>query len=186
MDAPVVHYTTMKPVKTAGIPIEIRNLNSDLSQNAPTVIGPDISNDNEIKAIACLRAVSSITIEFSKNANHQTNLEKLNQIFDQNNILNWYQNNTDGTSKFVVSKLDYKTAEENISSFFKVKHIQHFSAMISLIGSCDNNCFTNIETNTSLLNSEILSDNNHSTTLLVNTDNIQQLVKELSSMVLKV
>ena len=58
--------------------------------------------------------------------------------------------------------------------------------MISLIGSCDNNCFTNIETNTSLLNSEILSDNNHSTTLLVNTDNIQQLVKELSSIVLKV
>lgn len=186
MDAPVVHYTTMKPLKTAGIPIEIRNLNSDLSQNAPTVIGPDISSDNEIKAIACLSTVSSITIEFSKNATHQTNLEKLNQIFDQNNILNWYQYNTDGTSKFVVSKLDYKTAEENISSFFKVKHIQHFSAMISLIGSCDNDCFTNIETNTSLLNSEILNDNNHSTTLLVNTDNIQQLVKELSSMVLKV
>ena len=86
----------------------------------------------------------------------------------------------------MVSKLDYKTAEETISSFFKVKHIQHFSAMISLIGSCDDDCLTNIETNISLLNSEVLNDNNHSTTLLVNTDNIQQIVKELSSMVLKV
>ena len=186
MDAPVVHYTTMKPVKPVGIPIEIRNLNSDLSQSAPTVIGPDISSDNEIKAIACLKAVSSITIEFSKNATDLSNLEKLNQIFAQNNILNWYRNNVDGTSRFVVSKLDYKTAEETISSFFKVKHIQHFSAMISLIGSCDDDCLTNIETNISLLNSEVLNDNNHSTTLLVNTDNIHQIVKELSSMVLKV
>ena len=78
----------------------------------PLLLVTDISSDNEIKAIACLSTVSSITIEFSKNATHQTNLEKLNQIFDQNNILNWYQYNTDGTSRFVVSKLDYKTAEE--------------------------------------------------------------------------
>lgn len=186
MDAPVIHYTTMKPVKSVGIPIEIRDLNSDLSQSAPTVIGPDISSDNEIKAIACLRAVSSITIEFSEDVNHQVNLEKLNKIFAQNNILNWYQDNSDGTSRFVVSKLDYKISEENISSFFKVKHIQHFSAMISLIGLCDDDCISNIDSNISVLNYEILNNNNHSTALLVNTDNIQKLVKELSSVVLKV
>ena len=112
VDAPVIHHTTMIPVKDYGIPIEIRNLHSASVDNAPTVIGPNIMQSNHLKAIGCMRSVAKITAEIGDIANQTKVLGQILIELDQENITCWSVKSSPSKVDFVVSQQELSSTNE--------------------------------------------------------------------------
>ena len=135
MDAPIIHPSTMEPIHELGIPIEIRHLYENESGNAPTTIGPDIVQENNIKAIGCLRSVSRIEIKTDNITNSSKILGELLILLNNNNITCWSLNYLPGKIDIVISQNDFTAAEQIITSLFPQIRVDDFPALISLIGN---------------------------------------------------
>ena len=185
MDAPIIHSSTMEPIQDVGIPLEIRNLYTNQIGNAPTTIGPDIAHENRIKAIGCLRSVSSLEIETDKLSDSSKYLGELLIQLNTNNIICWSLNYLPGKIKIVISRNDYENTKKIISAHFRSVKVEHYPALISLIGSLEIEKFEksiNPKTFDSI-NISILSKTEHSIQLLCNNENIKTVLNQLSEIV---
>ena len=139
LDAPVIHHTTMIPLKEVGIPIEIRNLNSPIETNAPTIIGPNIIQSGEIKAIGCMRSISCITAQSGDIENQSMKLGQVLIELDNKNITCWSIKSNPSSVDIVVSQQQSTLAQKIISKSFPVSNTTNHSCLISFIGTDDKN-----------------------------------------------
>ena len=182
LDAPVIHHTTMIPLKDVGIPIEVRNLNSPINTNAPTIIGPNIIQSGEIKAIGCMRSISCIT---AQSGDIEDQSKKLGQVLielDNNNITCWSIKSNPSSVDIVVSQQQSTLAHKIISKSLPVSNTTNYSCLISFIGTNDKNLvnkkidyITQISTEMSYLNCTELS-----VQYIADTRDIKKLMKDLS------
>ena len=185
MDAPIIHPSTMEPIHELGIPIEIRHLYENESGNAPTTIGPDIVQENNIKAIGCLRSVSRIEIKTDNITNSSKILGELLILLNNNNITCWSLNYLPGKIDIVISQNDFTAAEQIITSLFPQIRVDDFPALISLIGNLKLESFkVKLDSIITLKNDiSILSQTPHSIQLLCVNEKISHVLTRLSSLV---
>jgi aspartate kinase len=185
MDAPIIHPSTMEPIHELGIPIEIRHLYANEGGNAPTTIGPDIVQENNIKAIGCLRSVSRIEIKTDNITNSSKILGELLILLNNNNITCWSLNYLPGKIDIVISQNDFTAAEQIISSLFPQIRVDDFPALISLIGNLKLESFkVKLDSIITLKNDiSVLSQTPHSIQLLCVNENISDVLTQLSSLV---
>lgn len=186
LDAPVIHHTTMIPLKEVGIPIEIRNLNSPINTNAPTIIGPNIIQSGEIKAIGCMRSISCIT---AQSGDIEDQSKKLGQVLielDNKNITCWSIKSNPSSVDIVVSQQQSTLARQIISKSLPISNTTNHSCLISFIGTDDKNLVnkkidyvTQSSAEMSYLNCTELS-----VQYLANTVDIKKLMKDLSQVVI--
>lgn len=182
LDAPVIHHTTMIPLKDVGIPIEVRNLNSPINTNAPTIIGPNIIQSGEIKAIGCMRSISCIT---AQSGDIEDQSKKLGQVLielDNNNITCWSIKSNPSSVDIVVSQQQSALAHKIIRKSLPVSNTTNHSCLISFIGTSDKNLVnkkidyvTQFSTEMSYLNCTELS-----VQYIADTRDIKKLMKDLS------
>ncbi|MCH1481965.1 MAG: hypothetical protein L7T81_06990 [Candidatus Poseidoniaceae archaeon] len=182
LDAPVIHHTTMIPLKDVGIPIEVRNLNSPINNNAPTIIGPNIIQSGEIKAIGCMRSISCIT---AQSGDIEDQSKKLGQVLielDNNNITCWSIKSNPSSVDIVVSQQQSALAHKIIRKSLPVSNTTNHSCLISFIGTSDKDLVnkkidyvTQFSTEMSYLNCTELS-----VQYIADTRDIKKLMKDLS------
>ena len=182
LDAPVIHHTTMIPLKDVGIPIEVRNLNSPINTNAPTTIGPNIIQSGEIKAIGCMRSISCIT---AQSGDIEDQSKKLGQVLielDNNNITCWSIKSNPSSVDIVVSQQQSALAHKIIRKSLPVSNTTNHSCLISFIGTSDKDLVnkkidyvTQFSTEMSYLNCTELS-----VQYIADTRDIKKLMKDLS------
>jgi aspartate kinase/aspartokinase/homoserine dehydrogenase 1 len=184
MDAPIIHSSTMEPIQSTGIPIEIRHLYSNQSGLAPTTIGPDIVNQNYIKAIGCLRSVSKIEID-TKGIDSSKSVGELLIQLNQKDITCWSLNYLPSKVELVISQNKFNHAKEIIYSIFEKMKSNDYPALISLIGNLELEEFEFSLLSKMKLNQElsVLSKTPHSIQLLCKNDNIKSILEELSKSV---
>ena len=187
MDAPVIHHTTVIPIKDFGIPIEVRNLNSKIEGNAPTVIGPNIIDSNQLKAVGCLRSVAKITTEIGDIENQGKILGQILIQMDKENITCWSVESSPSTIDIVVSQQQLTVAENIIQAESIITNVDLFSCLISFIGTNDRNIveeqLKKAEANYSDL--IYLNSTKLSVQYVANTVDIKQLMENLSAVVAK-
>ena len=182
LDAPVIHHTTMIPLKDVGIPIEVRNLNSPINTNAPTIIGPNIIQSGEIKAIGCMRSISCIT---AQSGDIEDQSKKLGQVLielDNNNITCWSIKSNPSSVDIVVSQQQSALAHKIIRKSLPVSNTTNHSCLISFIGTSEKDLvnkkidyITQFSTEMSYLNCTELS-----VQYIADTRDIKKLMKDLS------
>ena len=182
LDAPVIHHTTMIPLKDVGIPIEVRNLNSPINTNAPTIIGPNIIQSGEIKAIGCMRSISCIT---AQSGDIEDQSKKLGQVLielDNNNITCWSIKSNPSSVDIVVSQQQSALAHKIIRKSLPVSNTTNHSCLISFIGTSDKDLVnkkidyvTQFSTEMSYLNCTELS-----VQYIADTRDIKKLMQDLS------
>jgi aspartokinase len=174
----------MEPIQSTGIPIEIRHLYSNQSGLAPTTIGPDIVNQNYIKAIGCLRSVSKIEID-TKGIDSSKSVGELLIQLNQKDITCWSLNYLPSKVELVISQNKFNHAKEIIYSIFEKMKSNDYPALISLIGNLELEEFEFSLLSKMKLNQElsVLSKTPHSIQLLCKNDNIKSILEELSKSV---
>ena len=182
LDAPVIHHTTMIPLKDVGIPIEIRNLNSPINTDAPTIIGPNIIQSGEIKAIGCMRSISCVT---AQSGDIEDQSKKLGQVLielDNNNITCWSIKSNPSSVDIVVSQQQSALAHKIIRKSLPVSNTTNHSCLISFIGTSEKDLvnkkidyITQFSTEMSYLNCTELS-----VQYIADTRDIKKLMKDLS------
>lgn len=185
MDAPIIHPSTMEPILEIGIPIEIRHLYENERGAAPTTIGPDIVQENNIKAIGCLRSVSRIEIKTDKILDASKNLGELLIRLNNHDITCWSLNYLPGKIDIVISQNDFIAAEQIISSLFPKIIVDDFPALISLIGNLK---LEKLEIKLDSIESlkddiSLLSQTANSIQLLCLKENITNVLTKLSNLV---
>ena len=187
MDAPVIHHTTMIPVKDHGIPIEIRNLHSQLESYAPTVIGPNIMESNHLKAIGCMRSIAKITAETGDVSSQSKILGQILIQLDQENITCWSVKSSPSNIDIVVSQQQLQLAENVISTHLPITNVDYFSCLISFIGTNDENIVNSKldQIKSGGVSLTYLNSTNLSVQYIADTDNIKRLMKILSSIVIE-
>ncbi len=185
MDAPVVHHTTMAPVKDCGIPIEIRNLHSPSKSYAPTVIGPNIIQSSQLKAIGCMRSIARITAEVGDVSNQSKLLGQILIHLDRENITCWSVESRPSTIDIVVSQQQLTIAENIIETRLLITNVDLFSCLISFIGT---NSREIVERRLQQVNSKIndlrfLNSTKLSVQYVANTNDIKQLMSQLSTVI---
>ena len=185
LDAPVIHHTTMIPLKDVGIPIEVRNLNSSINTNAPTIIGPNIIQSGEIKAIGCMRSISCIT---AQSGDIEDQSKKLGQVLielDNKNITCWSIKSNPSSVDIVVSQQQSALAHNIIRKSLPVSNTTNHSCLISFIGTSDKDLVnkkidyaTQVSTEMSYLKCTELS-----VQYIADTRDIKKLMQDLSQVV---
>ena len=175
------------PIKDFGIPIEVRNLNSKINGNAPTVIGPNIIDSNQLKAVGCLRSVAKITTEIGDIENQGKILGQILIQMDKENITCWSVESNPSTIDIVVSQQQLTVAENIIQAESIITNVDLFSCLISFIGTNDRNIveeqLKKAEANYSDL--IYLNSTKLSVQYVANTVDIKQLMENLSAVVAK-
>jgi aspartate kinase len=151
---PVIHPATVYPLIEEGIPIEIKNFHN---RNSPvsTIIGPDIETD-EIIAIGCQPGVAIITD--SKPLSSDLLLE-----IERAGIIPWLMKSTPDGFKIILPTHDLDYVEDIIPGKIEFK-----TAIISIIGKPD----IGIE-------HELISTNEYGTRIIVETDQLDETIREL-------
>lgn len=187
VDAPVIHHTTMSPVKDYGIPIEIRNLHSPYTDSAPTIIGPNIIQSNQLKAIGCMRSVVKISAEIGDIISQSKVLGQLLIELDQENITCWSVKSSPSKVDFIVSQQELTVTSEVIQRSLPISHIEFYSCLISFIGTNNREVIDDRISGikTAELELTYLDSTELSVQYLCNTDDIINLMKSLSNVVLK-
>ena len=185
VDAPVIHHTTMIPVKDYGIPIEIRNLHSASVDNAPTVIGPNIIQSNHLKAIGCMRSVAKITAEIGDIANQTKLLGQILIELDQENITCWSVKSSPSKVDFVVSQQELSSTERVIEKNLPIANIEYYSCLISFIGTNKREIIDDRMSKMNSIDTELsyLDSTEFSIQYVCNTDDIKHLMNYLSKVV---
>ena len=187
MDAPVIHHTTVLPIRDYGIPIEVRNLHSNLDSYPPTIIGPGIIDSNHLKAIGCMRSIAKITAEIGDVEQHSKVLGQILLNMDKENITCWSVESSPTTIEIVVSQQQLTVAEKIVDNLLGISSVDYYSCLISFIGTNDLSVVHNRLKNTNVEYSDLeyLNSTKLSVQFVANTDDIKLLMKQLSMVVIK-
>ena len=187
VDAPVIHHTTMIPIKDYGIPVEIRNLHSSFDDSAPTVIGPNIIQSNQLKAIGCMRSVAKITVEIGDIASQSKILGNMLIRLDEEGVTCWSVKSSTSKIDFVVSQQQLPTAESVIQRSLPISNIEYYSCLISFIGTNNKEMIDEkiAKVNSSTIRVSYLDSTELSVQYICDTDDIKSLMGTLSKIVLE-
>ena len=187
VDAPVIHHTTMIPIKDYGIPVEIRNLHSSFDDSAPTVIGPNIIQSNQLKAIGCMRSVAKITVEIGDIASQSKILGNMLIRLDEESVTCWSVKSSPSKIDFVVSQQQLPTAESVIQRSLPISNIEYYSCLISFIGTNNKEMIDEkiAKVNSSTIRVSYLDSTELSVQYICDTDDIKSLMGTLSKIVLE-
>jgi len=187
VDAPVIHHTTMIPIKDYGIPVEIRNLHSSFDDSAPTVIGPNIIQSNQLKAIGCMRSVAKITVEIGDIASQSKILGNILIRLDEEGVTCWSVKSSPSKIDFVVSQQQLPTAESVIQRSLPISNIEYYSCLISFIGTNNKEMIDEkiAKVNSSTIRVSYLDSTELSVQYICDTDDIKSLMGTLSKIVLE-
>lgn len=153
---PVIHPATVKPLVSDGIPLEIRNINSD-APVAPTMIGPDIS-DSGFKAIGCQPGVAIITSNIPLNSNLLTRLE-------EEDVTVWSLTSTPDQMRIIIPSHSLHLIDDLIDG-----DIEYRTAILSIIGT-DEFTFP--------IAHEIVSINEYGMRIIIETDDLTASLEDL-------
>ncbi len=154
----VIHPATVIPLISEGIPLEIRNMNSDILTLAPTIVGPDLKTENNVKAIGCKPGVAIIK--------HDSPLSsEILAILEDNDVTTWHVESSPDSLRIILPNYDLHHLEGILSG-----EIEHWSAIITVIGS-----------NSIQLDCEhkIISQNENNVRILIRTENLSQTLAKL-------
>jgi aspartokinase len=118
----VIHPATVSPLIEEGIPLEIRNMNSDLSIDAPTIVGPDLQTNDDVKAIGCQPGVAIIK------SNGPLQSEVLS-ILEESDVTVLSISSTPESMRIILPSHDLHHLEDVI-----IGEVEYKTAVISIIG----------------------------------------------------
>ena len=187
MDAPVIHHTTVLPIRDHGIPIEVRNLHSKLDSYAPTIIGPGIIDSNQLKAIGCMRSIAKITAEVADVEKQSKVLGQMLLSLDKENITCWSVESSQTTIEIVVSQQQLTIAEGIVGNLSEISNVDYYSCLISFIGTNDLDVVYERlkKTNVEYSDLEYLNSTKLSVQFVANTEDIKLLMKQLSMIIVE-
>lgn len=135
LDTPVLHPATVEPLRSIGIPLEIRDLRGVHKERASSIIGPDLHQTRKVKAIGCLPSIARMSV---RSPSLEVQSEKLGRVlieFADKNIPCWDLDSTPGHISWIVSQHDLVIATSIVTKHFIAPKISEFGVMFSLVGN---------------------------------------------------
>lgn len=182
LDTPILHPATVEPLADTGIPLEVRHLHGQVNERAATVVGPDLYEENVIKAIGCLPSVVSIHCLTRSLEQQSRRLGEVLVNFAEAEIACWHLDAQPGEIRWIVSQHDADTACELIEKHFSESTSETFSAIVSLVGNrktTQRGSYIRLE-EAERLGVEVLSDTGHAVRMLTKTEDMAELLRQLS------
>ena len=180
LDTPILHPATVEPLMDTGIPLEVRHLHGTMDANTSTVVGPDLYQENTIKAIGCMPSVVSIRCQSKSLEQQSRRLGEVLVQFDEEGIACWHLDPQPGDIRWIVSQHDSDKATILIEAQFGQASQQTYTAILSLVGNREKAQEVLDVRGAEALGVEILSDTGHAVRLLAQTKDMSHLLHELS------
>jgi len=180
LDTPILHPATVEPLIDTGIPLEVRHLHGSVDANSSTVVGPDLYQENAIKAIGCMPSVASIRCQSKSLEQQSRRLGEVLVQFDEEGIACWHLDSQPGDIRWIVSQHDSSKAKRLIEDQFGRASQKSHTALLSLVGNREKAQEVLDARGAEALGVEILSDTGHAVRLLAQTKDMGQLLHELS------
>jgi hypothetical protein len=165
-----------------GIPLEVRHLHGAFETSASTVVGPDLYEENAIKAIGCMPSVVSIRCQSKSLEQQSRRLGEVLLQFDEEAIACWHLDSQPGDIRWIVSQHDSLIATRLIEAQFGPADLETHTAILSLVGNREEPQEALNEERASAMGIEILSDTGHAVRMLTQTTDMVMLLKELSQL----
>ena len=135
LDTPVLHPATVEPLRQVGIPLEIRDLRSVYKEMAASVIGPDLHQNHQVKAIGCLPRIARISVSSASDGVLTEMLGRVLIDLGERNIACWNLDTLPNRISWIVSQHNLEEAQMIISTHFSEPEIKEFGVMFSLVGN---------------------------------------------------
>ena len=183
LDTPVLHPATVEPLRSIGIPLEIRDLRGVVKETASTIIGPDLHQTRRVKAIGCLPNVVRITVQSPSLEVQSENLGRVLVDFAEENIPCWDLESNPGSISWIVSQHDLKIAKSIVSTYFDKTSTFEFGVMFSLVGNKLPEDSESMLTDKikQILDVEVLSVNDHAIRLISKNNDIHSMLEALAN-----
>jgi aspartate kinase len=182
LDTPILHPATVEPLTDTGIPLEVRHLHGAFETSTSTVVGPDLYEENAIKAIGCMPSVVSIRCQSKSLEQQSRRLGEVLLQFDEEAIACWHLDSQPGDIRWIVSQHDSLIATRLIEAQFGPADLETHTAILSLVGNREEPQEALNEERASAMGIEILSDTGHAVRMLTQTTDMVMLLKELSQL----
>ncbi|MAE78212.1 MAG: hypothetical protein CL967_00325 [Euryarchaeota archaeon] len=183
LDTPVLHPATVEPLRQVGIPLEIRDLRSVYKEMAASVIGPDLHQSYQIKAIGCLPRIARISVSSSSDGILTEMLGRILIDLSEQNIACWNLNTQPDSISWIVSQHNLDDAYTIISNHFSNPEIEEYGVMFSLVGNKlpgENEEFLSQEL-IEMLEIEIVSKTDHAVRIISKKRDIQAMLDLLAN-----
>lgn len=182
LDTPVLHPATVEPLRSIGIPLEIRDLRGVIKETASTIIGPDLHQTRRVKAIGCLPNVVRIRVQSLSLEVQSENLGRVLVEFADENIPCWDLESIPGSITWIVSQHDLKVAKNIVSTYFEKIDTLDFGVMFSLVGNKLPEDSEGMLTDKlkQMLDVEVLSVNDHAVRLISESNEIHSMLETLA------
>lgn len=182
LDTPVLHPATVEPLRSIGIPLEIRDLRGVHKERASSIIGPDLHQTRKVKAIGCLPSIARMSV---RSPSLEVQSEKLGRVlieFADENIPCWDLDSTPGHISWIVSQHDLVIATSIVTKHFTAPKISEFGVMFSLVGNKLPDDSELLLTNQlkELLEVEVLSVTVHAIRLISKNKDVHSMLKILA------
>jgi len=182
LDTPVLHPATVEPLRSIGIPLEIRDLRGVNKERASTIIGPDLHQTRKVKAIGCLPSIVRMSV---RSPSLEIQSEKLGRVlieFAEENIPCWNLDSIPGHISWILSQHDLVIAKSIVSKHFTEPNISEFGVMFSLVGNKLPDDSELLLTNQlkELLEVEVLSITDHAIRLISKNKNVHSMLEILA------
>jgi len=183
LDTPVLHPATVEPLRSIGIPLEIRDLRGVHKEKASSIIGPDLHQTRKVKAIGCLPSIARISV---RSPSLEVQSEKLGRVlieFAEKDIPCWNLDSLPGHITWVLSQHDLTIATSIISKHFSEPEISEFGVMFSLVGNKLPDDSEVLLTNQlkELLDVEVLSVTEHAIRLISKNKDVHSMLEILAN-----
>ena len=182
LDTPVLHPATVEPLRSVGIPLEIRDLRGVQSTKAATIIGPDLHQTRRVKAIGCLPNIVRIRARAPSLESQNEQLGRVLIEFAHQNIPCWHLDSTHGEIAWVLSQHDIGKANSIVSAHFSTPETEEYGVMFSLVGNKlpEDSELSIIHEIQTLLDVEVLSATDHAIRLLSKKKEIHSMLEVLA------
>jgi len=182
LDTPVLHPATVEPLRSVGIPLEIRDLRGIHRTKAATIIGPDLHQTRRVKAIGCLPNIIRIRARAPSLESQNEQLGRVLIEFAQENIPCWNLDSTPGELTWVVSQHDIGKASSIVATHFSTPEKEEYGVMFSLVGNKlpEDSESALIDEIQSLLEVEVISETDHAIRLLSKNKEILSMLEILA------
>lgn len=183
LDTPVLHPATVEPLRSIGIPLEIRDLRGVIKETASTIIGPDLHQTRRVKAIGCLPNIVRISVQ---SPSLEVQSEKLGRVlvdFAEENIPCWNLDSKPGSITWIISQHDLKVATSIVSTYFTELDTSEYGVMFSLVGNKlpdDSEVMLTNEVK-QMLDVEVLSVNEHAIRLISKSNDVYSMLETLAN-----
>lgn len=150
---------------------------------AASVIGPDLHQSYQIKAIGCLPRIARISVSSSSDGILTEMLGRILIDLSEQNIACWNLNTQPDSISWIVSQHNLDDAYTIISNHFSNPEIEEYGVMFSLVGNKlpgENEEFLSQEL-IEMLEIEIVSKTDHAVRIISKKRDIQAMLDLLAN-----